>query len=80
MISIIDWIWCFSLYIAIGVLPEPDNYYNHMWFPDFHWATYDWEFLQQAVAMAVPEQTVLDNTLWNLARQSAADPINYPNT
>ena len=80
--GIVDWIQCFSLYIAIVCRSQPQwitdllGYQNliitsHMRFPDFSWATYDREFRQQAAATSVPEWSVLDNTLWNLARQSA---------
>ena len=83
--NIIDWIQCFSLYIAIICRTQPQRtvdllgYQNliitsHQRFPDFNWATYDREFRQQAAASAVSEWSVLDNTLWNLARQSTAHP------
>ena len=53
--GIIDWIQYFSLYIAIVFRSRPHRitdllgYQNliitsHMRFPDFIWATYDWEF------------------------------------
>ena len=34
---------------------------------------YDRELRQQAAARAIPEWSVLDNTLWNLARQTTAN-------
>ena len=43
---------------------------SQMRFPDFSWTPYDREFRQQVAAKSVPEWSVLDNTLWNLARQS----------
>ena len=71
--GIIDWIQCFSLYIAIVCRSQPHRitdllgYQNliitsHMRFPDFSWATYDREFRQQAAATSIPEWSVLDNT------------------
>ena len=79
--NIVDWIQCFSLYIAVVCRSQPQQitdllgYQNliitsHQRFPDFNWATYDREFRQQAAARTIPDWSVLDNTLWNLARQS----------
>ena len=79
--NIVDWIQCFSLYIAIICRSQPQQivdllgYQNliitsHKRFPDFNWATYDREFRQQAAASAVQEWSALDNTLWNLASQT----------
>ena len=79
--NIVDWIQCFSLYTAVISQSQPQQiadllgYKNliitsHQWFPDFNWATYDREFRQQAVTRTIPDWSVLDNTLWNLARQS----------
>ena len=79
--NIVDWIQCFSLYIAVVCRSQPQRiadllgYQNliitsHQRFPDFNWATYDREFRQQAAARTIPHWSVLDNTLWNLARQS----------
>ena len=80
--NIVDWIQCFSLYIAIICRSQPQQivdllgYQNliitsHKRFPNFNWATYDREFCQQAAASAVREWSVLDCTLWNLTRQTA---------
>ena len=79
--NIVDQIQWFSLYIAIVCRSQPQQivdllgYQNliitsHQWFPDFNWVTYDSEFHQQAATMAIPEWSVLDNTLWNLSRQT----------
>ena len=87
--SIVDWIQCFGLYVAVICHSQPHRitdllgYQNliitsHMRFPDFNWATYDREFRQQAAATVIPEWSVLDNTLWNLARQSTASSHNAP--
>ena len=80
--GIVDWIQCFSLYIAIICHSRPHritdllDYQNliitsHMRFPDFSWVTYDRE---QVAAISTPKWLVLDNTLWNLARQSTVRP------
>ena len=66
------------LYIGGGMPPIPAKLAkriiitSHQRFPDFNWATYDREFRQQAAARTIPDWSVLDNTLWNLARQSTA--------
>ena len=76
---------CFSLYITIIYSSQPQRtvdllgYQNliitsHQQFPDFNWATYDRESRQQAAALPASEWSVLDNTLWNLARQSTVYP------
>ena len=87
--NIVDWIQCFSLYIAVVCRSQPQRiadllgYQNliitsHQRFPDFNWATYDREFRQQAAARTIPDWSVLDNTLWNLARQSTTQFTRQP--
>ena len=51
-----------------------------MRFPEFNWATYNREFHQQAATTAVPQWSALDNTLWNLTRQSISCLFKAPIT
>ena len=79
--NIVDSIQCFSLYTAVVCRSQPQRiadllgYQNliitgHQWFRNFNWATYDRDFRQQRAARTIPDWSILDNTLWNLARQS----------
>jgi len=78
--NIVERIRCFSSYITIILRCQLQRvidflgYQNliitsHLRFSDFNWATYDREFHQQAAASVIPEWSVMDTTLWNLARQ-----------
>ena len=49
-------------------------YISYQQFSDVNWVTYEREFHQQAAASAISEWSILDNTLWNLARQSTSYP------
>ena len=74
----IEWLQCFSLYIAViarsnaSCVVDLLGYQNlivqsQLKYQDGCWAVYDWQFSQKASAISVPEWSVIDTTLWNLA-------------
>ena len=84
--SIIEWIRCFSCYIAIISRSQPQRvvdllgYQNliitsHLEFPDFKWEEYDREFRLQASASPIPQWSIMDSTKWNMARRPATHSI-----
>ena len=88
--SIIEWVRCFSCYIAVISRSQPERvvdllgYQNlvitsHLDFPDFKWEEYDREFRLQAAASPTPQWSVMDSTQWNMARRSSTHLTNsYP--
>ena len=77
--QIMDWIQCFSTYIAVVSHANPDcvvdliAYLNliingQRRFQDFDWALYDRQFRQKAAATSTLQWGTTDGTLWNLSR------------
>ena len=77
--QIMDWIQCFSTYIAVLSRAKPDRvvdliaYLNliinsQRRFQDFDWASYDRQFRQKASANPTLQWGTMEGTLWNLSR------------
>ena len=77
--QIMDWIQCFSTYIAVVSRAKPDRvvdliaYLNliingQRRFQDFNWASYDRQFRQKAAATSALQWGTTEGTLWNLLR------------
>ena len=78
VLNIIEWLQCFSLYIAVIARSNASHvvdllgYQNlivqsQLKYRDGCWAVYDRQFRQKASAVSIPEWSVIDTTLWNLA-------------
>ena len=79
--NIIRWLQCFGIYLAVIFWSAPHRildllgYQNliiqgYLNYPDGRWVVYDRQFRQKASATSVPEWSVIDTTLWNLAFSS----------
>ena len=69
--NIINWMQCFSLYIAIICHSQPQRTVDLLGYQNLIITSHQ-QF--PAAASAVSDRSVLDNTLWNLARQSTTHP------
>ena len=76
--QIMDWIQCFSIYIAVVSHAKPDHiadliaYLNliiniQRWFQYFDWALYDRQFWQKAAITPSLQWGTMEATLWNLS-------------
>ena len=77
-ISIVEWLQCFGIYIAVITHTKPHRtvdllgYQNlivqgYLKYQEGCWADYDRHFRQKASASPVLEWSAIDTTLWNLA-------------
>ena len=79
---IIDWIQCFSTYIAVASRAKPERvldliaYLNliinsQRGFEDLDWASYDHQFRQKASITSTMQWDVMEGTLWNWSRSNS---------